>query len=186
MRSGVVAATSSMSIPPAGLTITTGRFETRSMMMPTYDSAPMSAASATSTRCTTRPLIDMPRIRSAAVAGLCRRLREFDTARLPAPARVYLGFDHDCAVSPACDGFGFVGRGRHLARLHRDAGLSKQFLRLVLVNIHVLGLLDVGCWTLEFRRSTLDVPPFTCSSQSAVARRDGRGAAPALSRPYRT
>ena len=60
--SGVFAATSSMSMPPAGLTMNTGFFDARSRMMPTYASLAMSAAGVTSTFCTVSPLICMPRI----------------------------------------------------------------------------------------------------------------------------
>ena len=53
--SGVFAATSSMSMPPAGLTMNTARLDARSTMMPTYASLAISAAGVTSTFFTGSP-----------------------------------------------------------------------------------------------------------------------------------
>jgi hypothetical protein len=83
--SGVLAATSSMSMPPAGLTIITGDWLARSTMTPTYASLAMSAAGATSTFSTVSPLIFIPRMRPAISAACWGVSASLTPPALPRP-----------------------------------------------------------------------------------------------------
>jgi hypothetical protein len=74
-----------MSIPPAGLTMKTGRFDERSTMIPTYASVAISAAGVTSTLFTVSPLICMPRIFDATSRASDGVFASFTPPALPRP-----------------------------------------------------------------------------------------------------
>ncbi len=114
--SGVLAATSSMSMPPAGLTMNTARLDARSTMMPTYASVAISAAGATSTLCTVRPLICMPRILEAISFASAGVFASFTPPALPRPPACTCAFTTTVppnlrAISSACCGVVAISPG---------------------------------------------------------------------------
>ena len=129
--SGVVSATSSMSMPPASLTMTTGPRAAPSVTMPTYSSRSMSRGSSTSTASTGTPsgpvwkvtslVPSIPPAASAASAGDETILIPPALPRPPA---------WTCALTTAPppkalgNGAGLVGRCRRAASRDRHAAIG--------------------------------------------------------------
>ena len=83
--SGVSAATSSISIPPAAEAIITGHFAIRSLVIPRYISVSISTASSINTFRTGRPDISIPRIFSAHIPAATLSSAIFTPPALPRP-----------------------------------------------------------------------------------------------------
>ena len=104
----------------------TGFFDARSRMMPTYASLAMSAAGVTSTFCTVRPLICMPRIFVAISFASAGVLASFTPPALPRPPACTCAFTttvppNCCAIASAS-----LGRRRDFARRNRHALLREE------------------------------------------------------------
>ena len=166
--SGVFAATSSMSMPPAGLTMNTGFFDARSRMMPTYASVAMSAAGVTSTFCTVRPLICMPRIFVRDLLRLGRRLARASRRppcrgrrRAPAPSRRPCRRTA-CAIASASSGVVATSPGGI-----GTPSPAQNVLGLILVNVHASPLVSRRDRSFLPRRAP---PPGRDSSDVMIAR----------------
>src|SRR5437868_508320 len=139
--SGVLAATSSMSMPPSADAISTTRCVPRSTTMPAYISFLISAPSSTRSRLTFCPagpvwcvLSCMPRI-SSPRAHLVQRSLDLPAAALAAAAGVDLRLHHpDLAAELLCRFHRLVDAHRREAARRRHAVLPEDLLPLVLVN----------------------------------------------------
>ncbi len=71
-------------------------------------------------------------------------LGELHAARLAAAAGVHLRLDHHRAAELARDRLGLGGGRRDLAGRNRNAFLSQQLFRLILVNVHAFSVCVVS------------------------------------------
>ena len=150
MRSGVSSATFSISTPPSGLTISTGRSLDASITMPRYSSRSIRSPCSTSSRWTICPdgpvwwvTSRMPIIAAAALPASSGPLTTLTPPPLPRPAGVDLRLDdHRAAAKTSCDRRG-VGRvDNDFADRHGHAVTRQDGLGLIFVNLHATSHLE--------------------------------------------
>ena len=143
IASGVLAATSSISMPPAAEAMNTGLPWTRSSTMPRYSSRSMGSVSSISSRCTMRPAGPvwwvtsfMPSMLRASSAVSAASFATLTPPPLPRPPAWICAFT--TTLPPICLAArsGLLHRERHLAARHRDVVLAQDGLGLILVNFH--------------------------------------------------
>jgi hypothetical protein len=134
--SGVVAATSSMSMPPAALTMNTAFLVARSTMMPDVRLGADVGGLGDEHLLDGQPLDVHAEDRLRLLARRLGRRAVLHAARLAAAADVDLRLHHDGLADARAICLRLVGRRRHLAGRDRHAVAAKHVLRLVLVNVH--------------------------------------------------
>ena len=173
INSGVLAATSSISMPPAEDAMNTGLPCTRSSTMPRYNSRSMGSVSSISSRCTTRPsgpvwcvISVMPRILSAIFCGFLGVHGDLDSAAFAAASGVNLRLDHHAAADRLGCRLGFRGRSSHFAAGHRYIEIGQDGLGLVFVYFHG----NVRVPTCASMSEKFEVPTITCRSSPSCTR----------------
>ncbi len=143
IRSGVFAATSSISMPPSADAMNVFLPVARSSTMPRYSSRSMGSVSSISSRCTTRPsgpvwcvTSVMPRIFSAIAPRFRGVLGHLDAAAFAAPSGVNLRLHDDAAADLLRRSFRLVNRIGDLAARHRYGVFRQESLGLIFVNFH--------------------------------------------------
>ena len=158
IRSGVFAATSSMSMPPSGLAIRIGRAAPRSRISARYSSRAMPSPSSTKhaghDAAFGSGLVRLQRHADHVERdplGLVGVLRQLHAAALAAAAGMNLRLDDDGAAAEAAgDLGGFGGREGDLALRERARRTREDGLGLVFVDFHGCPglLMDVGTWNV--------------------------------------